>query len=385
MSIRAEELLDFLLQQGVEFFTGVPDSLLKDFCAAVDDRLPVERHVIAPNEGSAVALAAGYHLGTGTLPLVYMQNSGLGNAVNPLLSLCAPEVYAIPMLVMVGWRGEPGVKDEPQHLKQGQIQCDLLNAMGVPYCILSKTDNDPVYMISLGLRTALSKNQPFVLLLRKGVFTSEKRASGLPAPAFSREAALKVLVGQLDANAVVVATTGKASRELFEIRAHRREGHEQDFLTVGSMGHASAIALGIALAQPERSVYCVDGDGALLMHMGILPTIGKCRPRNFKHILINNGVHESVGGQATAINTVSLSEVVRGSGYRRCFHADSEEGLKHILNKFRQVDGPAFLEVVVQPGSRVDLGRPTVSTTANKAAFMDFLHDQVYECHVELR
>ncbi len=385
MSVKAEKLLDLLLERGIEFFTGVPDSLLKEFCAVVQEQIPAERHIVAPNEGTAVAIAAGYHLSSGTVPLVYMQNSGLGNAVNPLLSLCDPEVYAIPMLVMIGWRGEPGNQDEPQHRKQGQIQCDLLQALDLPYCILSDNDNHFNDKITLGYNTARSEKRPFVFLLRKEALTAEIPVSPRKRLVLSRETALEKLVDQLDAKSVVVSTTGKTSRELFEIRAQRQVGHHQDFLTVGSMGHASAIALGIALAQPQRTVYCVDGDGALLMHMGILPTIGKCSPHNFKHILINNGVHESVGGQPTAINAVNLSEVVRGSGYRHYFYADSEEGLKLVLNKLRHADGSAFLEVVVQPGSRTDLGRPTESTTANKAAFMDFLHYPVYECQSELK
>ncbi|HBN45833.1 MAG TPA: phosphonopyruvate decarboxylase [Candidatus Marinimicrobia bacterium] len=374
MAINPTDFYDQLASHGVDFFTGVPDSLLKEFCLCIDDRIPSDKHIITANEGNAVALAAGYYLANKTLPLVYMQNSGLGNAINPLLSLCDPEVYSIPMLVMIGWRGEPGVKDEPQHVKQGKIQLELLETMDIPYETISKDDEQFASKISSAVEIAKNESRPSVLLIKKGTFEKYgKEIQKVENQRMLREEALDIILENLDENAVVVSTTGKTSREIFEIRERKGQAHEQDFLTVGSMGHCSSIAMGIALAKPNREVVCIDGDGAMLMHLGSLTSIASLNPKNFHHMLMNNEVHESVGGQDTAAKNVDLSAIVAAVGISNIFKAETPDELKTCITDFMAAAGPAFLEVKIRPGSRGDLGRPTIKPVDNKKDFMTFL------------
>ena len=374
MAVNPTYFYDQLASHGVNFFTGVPDSLLKEFCLCIDDRIPSDKHIIAANEGNAVALAAGNYLASKSLPLVYMQNSGLGNAINPLLSLCDPDVYSIPMLVMIGWRGEPGVKDEPQHVKQGKIQLELLETMGIPFETISKDENNFALKISTAVEKAKSESKPTVLLIKKGTFDKYgKEIQKIDDQRMVREEALSIVLENLDDNAIVVSTTGKTSREIFEIRENNDQSHQQDFLTVGSMGHCSSIALGIALAKPHREVVCIDGDGAMLMHLGSLTSIASLKPKNFRHFLLNNEVHESVGGQDTAAKNVKLSAIVEAVGSSKMFMAETITELKTNINDFMQGAGPSFLEIKIRPGSRADLGRPTIKPVDNKKDFMTFL------------
>jgi len=374
MSIKPTDFYDQLASHGVDYFTGVPDSLLKEFCLCIDDRIPRDKHIITANEGNAVALATGYYLAQKSLPLVYMQNSGLGNAINPLLSLCDPDVYSIPMLVMIGWRGEPGVKDEPQHAKQGKVQLKLLESMDIPYEIISKDDNQFEMKISSAVETAKNESRPAVLLIKKGTFEKySKEIQKFDDQRMKREETLEIILENLDDNAIVVSTTGKTSREIFEIREKKGQSHQQDFLTVGSMGHCSSIALGIALSKPEREVVCIDGDGAMLMHLGSLTSIASLKPKNFRHILMNNEVHESVGGQDTAAKNIDLSAIVGAMGPSKMFKAETTAELKVNITNFMTCVGPSFLEVKIRPGSREDLGRPTIKPVNNKKIFMRFL------------
>ena len=374
MAIKPADFYKKLISHGVEFFTGVPDSLLKEFCLCIDDSIVEDKHIIAANEGNAVALAAGYYLAQKSIPLVYMQNSGLGNAINPLLSLCDSDVYSIPLLVLVGWRGEPGVKDEPQHTKQGKVQLELLKALDIPYKIISQNDNQFAMQISNGVEIAKTENRPVVFLIKKGTFekyTTEIEKS--PIQCMKREEALEIILRNLDDNTIVVSTTGKTSREIFEIREKNGQSHEQDFLTVGSMGHCSAIALGIALAKPHRQVVCIDGDGAMLMHLGSLTSIAILKPKNFRHILMNNEVHESVGGQKTAAKELDMTAIVNSLGSSKIFNAKTPADLEQKFIDFVSCPGPSFLEVKIQSGSRENLGRPTIKPVDNKENFMKFL------------
>jgi len=374
MPIHPTDFLNQFARHGIEFFAGVPDSLLKEFCLCVDDHVPNDTHIITANEGNAIALASGFYLANKSLPLVYMQNSGLGNAVNPLLSLCDPDVYSIPLLVMIGWRGEPGVKDEPQHVKQGKIQVELLESMGIPFETFSKNDTDFDLKISRTAEKAINESRPVVLLIKKGTFEPYgKKPHISDVYSMGREEALEIILENLHEKDIVVSTTGKTSREIFEIRENKDDSHERDFLTVGSMGHCSSIALGIALAKPQRNVICIDGDGAMIMHLGSLTSIASLQPKNFHHILINNEVHESVGGQETAAKNIDLSYVVKSMGIKNMYKAQSTDELINCLNHFLSSNGPSFLEVKVRPGSRDDLGRPTITPVENKKNFMAFL------------
>jgi len=366
-----------LRQKGVERFVGVPDSLLKPFCAYVSDQAPERMHTIAANEGGAVALALGYHLASGKLPLVYMQNSGLGNAVNPLLSLVDGDVYGTPLLLMIGWRGEPGKKDEPQHVKQGRTTLTILESMGIPYTVIDGSEECIDCLLDEAVSSARKCKGAHAFVVKKGAFESYAPVESESPKDFdlSRERAVQCVVDALGPSDIVVSTTGMASRELFEYREAKSQGHGADFLTVGGMGHASQIALGIALEKPNRRVVCIDGDGAALMHLGALAISGTSGLTNFKHVVINNGAHDSVGGQPTVGFDVSIAEASKACGYGYARSCTDEQQLSAELKSLFEKDEPAFLEIRVRKGNRGDLGRPTTTPEQNKDAFMAFLKD----------
>jgi phosphonopyruvate decarboxylase len=372
--IDCAEFFPLLAAQGIEHFSGVPDSLLKDFCAYVTDHAPAGRHIITANEGAAIALATGHHLATGGIGLVYLQNSGLGNTINPLTSLTDPAVYSIPVLLLIGWRGEPGVHDEPQHVKQGAITLAQLDTLGIPHAILPDSPDAARVTLDAAVKTMRETSAPFALVVRKGTFAPYKLRNKVPdAHELTREQAIVAILGQLDGRAVVVSTTGMTSREVYEYRVNSGGGAGQDFLTVGCMGHASQIALGIALARPERDVVVLDGDGALLMHMGSLAIIGSQHPANFRHVVLNNAAHDSVGGQPTVAGTMDLPAIARACGYRDAFTISKAEDIQAGIRRMREGDGPTFVEVLVNKGARADLGRPKRSPIENKRAFMEAL------------
>ena len=368
------------LRTRVEFFAGVPDSLLKNICSYITDNTSPKNHIIAANEGNALALGIGYHLASGKLPLIYMQNSGLGNIVNPLLSLADSDVYSVPMLLMIGWRGEPKVKDEPQHKKQGRVTLKMLEAMEVPYQVLSgdTSDEQAKEILKKASKEALKNNAPYAIVVKKGVFSEYKLKKDKTAnlPLF-REDAIKIIVDNLDDKDIVVSTTGVASRELFEYREELKQGHEKDFLTVGGMGHANQIALGIALQKPNRSVFCLDGDGAALMHMGSMAINGTIKCDNFKHIVFNNGAHDSVGGQPTVGYTINFQRVAKASGYDMVLQAETNDEVLKCIDDLKGFKGKVFLEIKVKKGFRKDLGRPTSSPKENKHNLMKFIKGKI--------
>lgn len=371
--ISPDVLLDALKNQGIEFFCGVPDSLLKNFCACVDDTLDKKSHVITANEGNAVALASGYHLATGKIGAVYMQNSGLGNSVNPLTSLTDPEVYNIPLLLIIGWRGEPGVKDEPQHVKQGRISAEQLEILEIPYLVISK-ESDVNSIISFIEGEYKKRKAPVALLVRADTFSDYKsgKKSSHDFP-LSREDALERILELSDETDLFVSTTGKTSRELFELRVKRNE-KQKDFLTVGAMGHTSSIALGVALGKPGKRVICLDGDGSALMHLGAIPIIGDLKPANFIHIVLNNASHESVGGQPTVADKISFEGITKSCGYKNYCSAEDIKTLNEAWNKVTGTEGPSMIEVKIKQGSRPDLGRPTSTPEQNKKMFMEHIN-----------
>ena len=369
--IQTKEFYESLDQNGIDFYTGVPDSLLKDICSYISDNATVEKHVISANEGGAVALATGYYLATSKLPLVYMQNSGFGNTINPLLSLADPKVYSIPMLLLIGWRGEPGVKDDPQHVKQGEVSETLLKALDIPHVIISNQTLDIDKIIKDSVEHAKTNNTPFAILVKKGTFEPYSLKNKLKTNFdLTREQAIIKSTELLYDSDIVVATTGKTSRELFEFRSRNNQGHERDFLTVGGMGHANQIALGIALAKPEKTVYCFDGDGAVLMHTGSLGIIGDLKIENFKHIIFNNGAHDSVGGQPTIGFDIDFGKIAKSFNYTKVFRIEKINEFNEIFMNFQKEQGPCLLEIIVNKGARKDLGRPTVSPKENKINFM---------------
>ena len=365
--ISPEYFYNELTKMGVGFFTGVPDSLLKQFCAYIKDNVPKERNIIAANEGCAVGLAAGYHLATGKIPLVYMQNSGMGNATNPLLSLADPDVYNIPMILVIGWRGEPGVHDEPQHKKQGRITCTLLDTMEIPYSILPEDEEGCNKALKDCSDYISDKGAPYAIVVRKNTFSDySAKKEKEENYEMSREEAIGIIADKMKGS-LFVSTTGMASRELYEIRDKEGESHDSDFLTVGSMGHSSQIALGMALNLPDRRIVCIDGDGASIMHMGGMATIASESPYNLTHILINNGVHDSVGGQPTVSREIDLHEIAEAMGYANVFTAEDKVSLEKALEC---TEGPVFIQVMVHRGARKDLGRPKSTPIENKDSIM---------------
>jgi phosphonopyruvate decarboxylase len=369
--IVCQNFYKFLVRNNIDFFTGVPDSLLKDFCAYVTDNTDESKNIIAANEGNAIALATGYYLATGKSGLVYMQNSGLGNTVNPLTSLADKEVYSIPMLLLVGWRGEPGKKDEPQHVKMGKVTLDVLDSLKVPYKILEDNYEE---IIKEAIEYMKNNNAPYAIVVKKSIFEEYKLQNKKQTNyELNREGAIKTIVLLLNEDDIVVSTTGKTSRELFEFREELKQGHEKDFLTVGSMGHSSSIALGIALEKSHRNIYCFDGDGALIMQMGALSTIGNLKPKNFKHIIFNNFAHDSVGGQPTSAYNIDIVQIAKANGYADAFSAQTREQITDYIKRMKEIDGPVLLEIKVNKGARKDLGRPTTTPIENKEDFMKFL------------
>ena len=358
------------LDSGISFFAGVPDSLLKDICAWITAHAPAEKHIITANEGGAVALAAGYHLATGNIPLVYFQNSGLGNATNPLLSLTSKEVYAIPMVLLIGWRGEPGVKDEPQHKQQGRVQNALLDAMEIPYRIIDGATENVEQLIRETVEIAKKESSPVALVVRANTFSSYNLPSGNVSNNYpSRQEAIDTIVSVLADDDVVVSTTGKASRELYSIRLQNGQTEAADFLTVGSMGHASHIALGIAMHSSKR-VVCLDGDGAVLMHMGSLAINGFSGVKNFLHIVLNNAAHDSVGGQPTLGGNVSFTNIALACGYNKAITVSNKGDIADAIESLKHEKGATMVEVLIRKGSREDLPRPAGTPEDYKNKFM---------------
>ena len=367
---------DTLVSCGIDFFAGVPDSLLKNLCAYITDHADAVHNIIAANEGGAMGLAAGHYLATGQIPVVYMQNSGEGNIINPLASLTDPDVYNIPVLLVIGWRGKPGVHDEPQHVKQGKVTTGLLNVMGIDFTVLSKEEDKAEAQIKKAVAYMRSTKQCYALLIEKDTFDAytlqnvEKNDLTM-----NREEAIQIVATALGEKDCIVSSTGMISRELFEYRTMMNQGHERDFLTVGSMGHASQISLGIALEKQDRKVWCFDGDGATIMHMGSMAIIANKAPKNYVHVVFNNGAHDSVGGQPTVGLKIDLPAVAKAVGYSNAFSVENKEDLLEVLNVVKMFEGPILLQVCVKKGNRKDLGRPTTTPIQNKEALMFFLNE----------
>ena len=359
---------------GINFYTGVPDSLLKPFCDCITDKIKKNNHIIAANEGSAIGLAIGKHIATNEIPLVYMQNSGLGNAVNPLLSLASSDVYGIPIILMIGWRGEPGVKDEPQHKHQGKVTISMLECMDIPYILLSEKQDKATEQIKKLVKKAKDLSRPVAIVVKKELFSpyTQKKATNNPRN-FLREKAIVLTAEKLGTEPIIVCTTGMASRELFEYRTKNKLTLAKDFLTVGGMGHASQIALGLAMSKTHEKIVCFDGDGAVLMHMGSLPIIGQSGCTNFLHIVFNNGVHDSVGGQPTVSKNIDLPKIAIACGYSSALTVSTQQSLIDALDKATNIHGPNFIEVIIDPGNRADVGRPTTTPKYNKQALMKSL------------
>lgn len=372
--MEVKRLVDII---GSDFYTGVPDSQLKALCNFLMKQygIDAQHHIIAANEGNATALAAGYHLATGRIPVVYMQNSGEGNIINPVASLINENVYAIPMIFIIGWRGEPGVHDEPQHIYQGQITINLLEDMDISSYIVGKeTSEDDVCMAMTEFKKELQIGKSVAFVIRKGALQYGENVNYSNDNEMSREEIIRHIVN-VSKEDPIISTTGKASRELFEIREANGQSHKYDFLTVGSMGHSSSIALGVAIQKPNRKIWCVDGDGAVLMHMGAMAVLGSNKPKNMVHVVINNGAHETVGGMPTVAGGLDLVAIAKACGYPNTKSVENFEELDRELQKAKERWELSFIEVKCAIGAREDLGRPTISAIKNKNSFMNYLRD----------
>lgn len=358
-----------------DFYTGVPDSQLKALCNYLMAAYGIDphHHVIAANEGNCTALAAGYHLATGKVPVVYMQNSGEGNIINPVASLLNDKVYAIPMIFVIGWRGEPGIHDEPQHIYQGEVTVKLLEDMGIATFIIGKdTSDEQVDTAMAGFRKILANGKDVAFIIRKGALTGAPEIEYKNDNTMLREEIIQHIV-RVSGEDPIISTTGKASRELFETRVANGQSHKYDFLTVGSMGHSSSIALGIAINKPDQKIWCIDGDGAVLMHMGAMAVTGANKPTNLVHIVINNSAHETVGGMPTVAGSIDLVGIARACGYPNVVCVDNFVDLDAALAAAKVRNELSFIEVKCAIGAREDLGRPTTTALENKQGFMEYL------------
>lgn len=374
----ANVLLSACHEAGIGFYTGVPDSQLKGLCDTLYARYGTsgKEHIVAANEGNAIGLCAGHYLATGRPALCYMQNSGLGNAVNPLASLMDGQVYGLPCLLVIGWRGEPSVHDEPQHVKQGEITLGQLELMGIPYFILDKDMDEAAFCAGFTtLQSAMAEGKVAAMVVRKGALSCSAKPDYRNDRQMTRETAAEVIVREAGERDIFVSTTGKLSRELFEIRERLGQGHEKDFLTVGSMGHASMIALAIALEKPDRRVWCLDGDGAALMHLGALPVIARRSPANMIHVVINNAAHETVGGMPVCEGALDVSAMAQAAGYPTILRADSPQTLADALKSAQNCGQLSLVEVMCANGARADLGRPTTTPQQNRDALMTFIRE----------
>ncbi len=364
----------YLKKHHIDTVAGVPDSALKEFCYYLnqDDEMPF-CHYVPANEGAAVAVAAGHYLATGNPACVYTQNSGLGNALNPVTSLANEKVYGIPVLFLIGWRGMPGVKDEPQHRFMGEITCTLLKELAIPYALLKKQMTEQeLEAVFVQADQCLAEKKQFALVAEPGTFESAGKYRQKNSWSLVREEAVREILSGISEDDIVVSTTGKISREVYEQSDRLREHHKQAFLTVGGMGHASMVAFGLAKEHQEKTVYCIDGDGAVLMHMGSMAFLGRQQPPNMVHICLNNDAHESVGGMPTGCSGLDFAPVAAACGYPYAEMVSDIKGLQHALCVIRQKQQLSFLEVKVSLDVRTDLGRPKETAAENKEAFMEY-------------
>jgi phosphonopyruvate decarboxylase len=358
--------VETLLNEDICFATGVPDSLLAPVSAILETEKNIS-HVSAVNEGSAISIAMGHFLGTGKIPLVYLQNSGLGNIVNPYTSLLHPDVYGIPVLLLIGWRGLNPDQDEPQHRFQGSITKEMLILLEIPFFEI-ENESQIVELTSLAIKNIKAEKKSAAILVHPNIF-SDSKVMGIPVPIQSRYIYISKIYEFLPKSSNIISTTGKTSRELDEI--HRNNGFHNIFLTVGGMGHCASIAIGLSLSQPDKMIYCLDGDGAMQMHLGTLGTIGNLGMLNFVHFLFNNGVHESVGGQTVSNSKLNYAKIALACGYKNVKEVNNLNELEGVLIDLKKNNGPILIIINLLPGSSDKLGRPDGKPVEWKKLFME--------------
>lgn len=355
--IDVNKLFKFIENKKINFFSGVPDSILKNTKSYLEKKNK-HQHIITANEGSAVSSCIGYFLATGKIGCAYMQNSGLSNAINPLISIAHQKVYSIPLFLLIGWRGAPGIKDEPQHLVKGSITIQILKLLKIKYLIL-ESEKDFRKLNKL-IKFSRKNNSIVACLIKKNVLDLKNKSnkSNYKFYGIKREFFLKSLLANIKSFTNIISTTGYTSRELHQLRKKYYLKKGKDFYMVGGMGHSSMVALGVSL-QTSKDTICLDGDGSMIMHMGSIANIGTYAKKNYKHILLNNFSHESVGGQRTFSENLNFEEISNGAGYKKYFYLDKEKNIKKILKKFLISSGPCFLEVKIKTGAMKNLSRPS--------------------------
>lgn len=373
--IEQQKLFTALNDIGINFYTGVPDSVLNDFCLHLVNNVPDCQHIMAANEGNAIGIAAGYHMATGKIPVVYMQNSGIGNATNPLLSLTHPCVYGIPLILLIGWRGDPAIKDHAQHKKQGELTPVLMEDMDIPYQVLD-ADDTVIEKFQWAANKAKELNAPVALIAKKAILTQkEKKQEYAESPLMNREEAISAVLDIFGKDAIYLATTGRATRELHEQIMIHGFGHEIEFLNVGAMGHLSSIGLGLAVGAPDKKIVVFDGDAAAVMHMGSLATNGRYQPKNLIHIVLNNGVNESVGGQKSSGQIINLTAIAKGCGYETIpAFVESKEDLQKAVKQLADSNHLSFLDVHVRQGIRKDMPGLKIVHQHAKSELMNYLN-----------
>lgn len=370
--MKVEEFIKII---DADFYTGVPDSQLKPICNYLMACYGIDskHHIIAANEGNCAAIAAGYYLATGKVPVVYLQNSGEGNILNPVTSLLHQKVYAIPELFIIGWRGEPGIPDEPQHIFQGEITRTLLDELEIAsFVVTSETSGEEMTMIMKDFQGLFAQGRSTAFIVKKNAVTYDGKIIYKNSYKLKREEIIRKIVEAAEKD-IIISTTGKASRELFEIRTRNGQEHNHDFLTVGSMGHTSSIALGVAIQKPHKRIWCIDGDGAALMHMGAMAVLGAHKPENMIHIIINNESHETVGGMPTVAGSIDFVGIAKACGYENAFCVSDWDNLNEALVYVKEQKGLSLIEIKCAIGAREDLGRPTTTAAENKKNFMEYL------------
>lgn len=369
--MRVETFVEQIKKMGIDTIAGVPDSTLKVLCDYLNFGEEFN-HYTTVDEGAALSLVAGTYLATGIPGCVYMQNSGIGNIVNPLTSMVNEKVYKIPMLFVIGWRGVPGEKDEPQHKFMGEITTKILDVLSVEYAVIdNKTSENEYYDVIKKAKKKLDEEQQFAIIIKPGTFEVAKFLDYTNNHVIEREEAIGKIFDNTEKEDILVSTTGKISRELYEYSEKERGNHNNIFMCVGGMGYASMIGYGIAAKKEKKKVYCLDGDGAMLMHMGNAAFIGNNPLKNYVHICINNSAHESVGGMPTAGKQTDFIEIANASGYKYVKLIENKEDLDKELKELKNIEGPVFLEIKVSIGSRSDLGRPKESAIQNKIIFKE--------------
>ena len=354
--IEVNSLVSLLKKNNCDFFTGVPDSVLKELSIKLQNKNK-KKHIIATNEGSAVSLGIGHYLSTKRVPCIYMQNSGLSNALNPLISIAHKRVYSIPLILVIGWRGSPRIKDEPQHNIKGEITENILKLLNIKYTIL-RSNND-LNKFDKQIKLAKKKSSIVACLIEQGTLTKNKKTNKKKDfYNLDKEIFLKTLLLTLKKNTKIISSTGFNSREIMYLRKKFKITNGRDFYMVGGMGHTSSVALGYSLSN-KKNVICIDGDGSLLMHLGSIKTAGTFANKNFKYILLNNNSHDSVGNQSTYANNVNFEKLSKSLGFKKFYSIKNKINLKKKIKTFLSEKELSFLEIKISNSKIKKLPRPT--------------------------